>query len=309
VTDSPEDSEQGLEQAQGAASRQEPGDTTPPRSRSQPLSPNGNLLTRILVPTYLVMLIIVFTDVLLITWPMTHADESVVCFVDKDAAATGRNPFSAIDAIVHDLIQFCPDHDAIAIAGMMEANDIDDAAPDLSGAGPGADAADEAGAAGLTLPDPVPATGSPDKPGTTAGGEVRALSKFTDPRQANALFLAVLSAGMIGGAVYSLRAHTVHIALGNYLASWWQWNVTRPFLSGALAILFFFLVRAGFVENGQASALRPEGFIAIGGLVGLFTDQAWAKIRQIANATFAEADHGAGNEGEVPAATPPPAGG
>lgn len=248
----------------------------------------GNLLTRILVPVYLVVLIIIFTDVLLITWPITHADESVVCFEEAEPDGALFDPFAAIDTIIHDLIQYCPDTDP---GEKIVEDGAASPAPARPGAGgqpvPGAiaDAANADDIAAMTAPDPD------GKPGLAAGDEAPIPSKFTDPRQANALFLAVLATGMIGGAVYSLRAHTVHIAVGNYQASWWQWNVTRPFLSGALAILFFFLVRAGFVENGQASSLRPEGFIAIAGLVGLFTDQAWSKIRQVADAMFARAEH------------------
>jgi hypothetical protein len=68
------------------------------------------------------------------------------------------------------------------------------------------------------------------------------------------------------------------------------WNLARPFLGGALAVIFFFLIRAGFVQNGEVGALRPEGFIALAALVGLFTDQAWARMRMVAESVFAKRD-------------------
>mgnify|MGYP003640417195 CR=1 FL=1 len=262
------------------------------------------------MPAYLVVLILVFTDVLLITWPITHADESVVCpkpmlamamqsELDGDgdskaSAASGFDPFGAVDQIVHDLIQYCPDAGEASARDATALNKQDQTRDAVAG-----EAQNDGQNDGQNENQDGVENNEPNK----QEGEAR--SKYSVPRQGNALFLAVLSAGMIGGAVYSLRAHTVHIGIGNYQASWWQWNVTRPFLSGALAILFFFLVRAGFVENGAANSLRPEGFIAIGGLVGLFTDQAWAKIRQVANAMFAEADHGA-EIGHTPPVTTPP---
>lgn len=322
MTDTPEDSQ--TEQTPGAESLADPVDTPPApppatsTGRDHQPPPSGNLLTRILVPAYLVVLILVFTDVLLITWPITHADESVVCPKpmlamamqseldgDGDSKATadsGFDPFGAVDQIVHDLIQYCPDAGEASARGATALNKQDQSRD--SGVG-------EARTDGQ---NDVQNDVQNDDQNENQDGiennepnkqEGQARSKYSVPRQGNALFLAVLSAGMIGGAVYSLRAHTVHIAIGKYQASWWQWNVTRPFLSGALAILFFFLVRAGFVEGGQAGSLRPEGFIAIGGLVGLFTDQAWAKIRQVANAMFAEADHGA-ETGHTPPVTTPP---
>lgn len=315
MTDTPEDSQ--TKQAPGAALPGTPVDTpqppTPPATstgRDHPLPPNGNLLTRIIVPAYLVVLILVFTDVLLITWPITHADESVACRSASDRGHQ-RSPFSVIDDVVHDLVQYCPDK--IKQEGVDNGKPVDppptgkqqdDEIP--QGTGTAGQDMNAAGGPSTPIEDPTN-PGNPDQTNETTETEPKPpkISKNTVPRQGNALFLAVLSAGMIGGAVYSLRAHTVHIAIGKYQASWWQWNVTRPFLSGALAILFFFLVRAGFVEGGQAGSLRPEGFIAIGGLVGLFTDQAWAKIRQVANAMFAEADHGA-ETGHTPPVTTPP---
>jgi hypothetical protein len=110
-------------------------------------------------------------------------------------------------------------------------------------------------------------------------------------RQGNALFLAVLAAGIIGGCVYSLREHTRDIAQNRYRNETWQWNLARPFIGGALAILMFFVVRAGFIQDGNNSALKPEGFIAIAAMVGLFTDQAWAKLKQVAESIFAKPEN------------------
>jgi hypothetical protein len=113
---------------------------------------------------------------------------------------------------------------------------------------------------------------------------------FAEAREANALFVAVLAAGITGGAVFSLRSHTIHVARRTHDHSWGLWNLSRPFLGGALAVIFFFLIRAGFVQNGEVNALRPEGFIALAALVGLFTDQAWARMRIVAESLFAKRD-------------------
>jgi hypothetical protein len=128
--------------------------------------------------------------------------------------------------------------------------------------------------------------------GTTPEGTAPESSfpAFAEAREANALFVAVLAAGITGGAVFSLRSHTIHVARRTHDHSWGLWNLSRPFLGGALAVIFFFLIRAGFVQNGEVGALRPEGFIALAALVGLFTDQAWARMRMVAESVFAKRD-------------------
>ncbi len=138
----------------------------------------------------------------------------------------------------------------------------------------------------VTKPAKPSAQGSGDDAEDTQ--EEKELKAFAASRQPNALFVAVLAAGLTGGAVYSLRSHTIHVARHSHNPSWGLWNLTRPFLGAALAVFLFFLIRAGFVQNsGSGSgALRPEGFIALGGLVGLFSDQAWARMRIIAESVF-----------------------
>lgn len=242
--------------------------------------------SRVAVPFWLFGLILTSTYVLLITWPITDASTAVVCSspraavgentndgtnndgTDNDGANTNRNtvrqrnPFE--DAVIY-LVSYCPPESS-----------VDNKADERSEDPPGK----------LRQPDV-----DEDSDDHTSDEEnADPFSDWTVPRQQNALFLAVLAAGVIGGSVYSLRVHTRHVGTGAYHPRWWQWNASRPFLSGALAILFFFLIRAGFVEDGKLSGLKPEGFIAIAGLVGLFTDEAWAKIRHVSEAVFAPAN-------------------
>jgi hypothetical protein len=161
--------------------------------------------------------------------------------------------------------------------------------PTVAGAAQPGAAAPEADNAGAAV---TPQTGeAEDSEGALEGATPESsFPAFAEAREANALFVAVLAAGITGGAVFSLRSHTIHVARRTHDHSWGLWNLARPFLGGALAVIFFFLIRAGFVQNGEVGALRPEGFIALAALVGLFTDQAWARMRIVAESLFAKRD-------------------
>ncbi len=236
--------------------------------------------SRVAVPFWLFALILTSTYVLLITWPITNASTTVVCSTvrpatdesqtDDGQSGPRRNWFE--DGVIY-LVSYCP---PASSTGTKQTDNADNSDGGASGPSDNKTRAQDEVAA------------DPQTQGNEDSNDP--FSDWTVPRQQNALFLAVLAAGIIGGSVYSLRVHTRHIGTGEYHPRWWQWNASRPFLSGALAILFFFLIRAGFVEDGKLTALKPEGFIAIAGLVGLFTDEAWAKIRHVSEAVFAPAN-------------------
>lgn len=178
-------------------------------------------------------------------------------------------------------------------AGATGTTGTGNAAADSGSDGSGSEGGRETGPSAFQdNPPPVGQAGTVGEKDTKSSQAVRGTGAeaFSPSRTPNALFLAVLCAGMIGGAVHSLRAHTMHFARGTHRSEWTLWNLSRPFLGGAIAILLFFLIRAGFIEDGNAQALKPEGFIAIGGLVGLFTDQAWTRMRLVAESLFAKPD-------------------
>jgi hypothetical protein len=95
----------------------------------------------------------------------------------------------------------------------------------------------------------------------------------------NALF------GILGGATYGLASLTIWIANNKYERSWTLWYISRPVIGGALALIFYFLLRAGLV-GGFPINVGDFGFAAISIIVGLLSTTAMKKIRDIFDVLF-----------------------
>ena len=64
----------------------------------------------------------------------------------------------------------------------------------------------------------------------------------------------------------------------------------------ALGLLFYFVIRAGFVTTGQASAVNPFGIAAIAGLAGMFSKQATDKLKELFDQLFASSQDAQRND-------------
>lgn len=104
------------------------------------------------------------------------------------------------------------------------------------------------------------------------------------------LLLIIAASGAIGGAAYDLRSSVWHLGVSGFKKSWFPWYVVQPFLGGALGVLTYLVVRAGFINPSSSDALNPFGFVAIAGLVGLFTENAFAHLRQVADSVLRKAE-------------------
>ncbi|MCP2679098.1 hypothetical protein NHF45_06105 [Maricaulaceae bacterium NA33B04] len=281
------------------------------------VQPIVQTLDQWIVAAILLLCIFVGCYTLLLTWPLTQSNAHVDYEGRCDEASEHLNWFDRqVYAMVlepcrdGDSQESPADREARLSAEAAEAEATAPAAFEVADVGASTGAEDEGGtdneAATLEeppqAPDPTaimelvpPGTEKPDKDSDDGEAESSdgGVKSSAYSRQPNALFIAVLAAGLTGGAVYSLRSHTIHVAHRTHDPSWGLWTLTRPFLGAALAVFLFFLIRAGFVQNSGGSgagALRPEGFIALGGLVGLFSDQAWARMRIVAESIFSPRD-------------------
>ena len=102
------------------------------------------------------------------------------------------------------------------------------------------------------------------------------------------LLLIVLLAGSLGCMIHALRSITDF--LGNRAAktSWFWWYITRPLLGMALALIFYSVLRGGFLAGSPADAkvVSPFGVLAMGALVGMFTEKASDKLAEIFGTLF-----------------------
>lgn len=115
------------------------------------------------------------------------------------------------------------------------------------------------------------------------------------------LFLIILLAGALGGLVHSLRSFYWYAGNRKLVTSWASMYITLPILGSTMAAVFYFVIRGGFFSpQSQVSDTSPFGFAAVGSLIGMFTEQAAMKLRQIAETFFAPAQKGKNDASSLP---------
>jgi hypothetical protein len=101
------------------------------------------------------------------------------------------------------------------------------------------------------------------------------------------LIMIALFAGGLGAVISS------GLSFASYLGSrrldrWWTvWYLMRPPVGMALALITYFLLRAGLLSPGASvNQVSPYGVAAIGGLMGMFIKEATDKLKDVAAALF-----------------------
>jgi len=117
------------------------------------------------------------------------------------------------------------------------------------------------------------------------------------------LFLLVVFAGALGGALHGLRSLYWYAGLRSLLKSWTLMYVLLPFTGATMAVIFFVIIRAGLlpVQNTKNISL---GVIGIALLVGLFSQQAAVKLKDIADAFLAKPAPGPPSESKPQGSVP-----
>jgi len=115
-------------------------------------------------------------------------------------------------------------------------------------------------------------------------------------------FVVVALGGMLGGLVHTFRSLSWYVGNRNLLWSWVPFNLMLPVVGALGGTIFYVVLRAGlFSPSGSADEASPFGFTAVAMLVGLFSEEAMEKLRQIAANVFA--DRPAGEDHVEPVAT------
>jgi len=121
-------------------------------------------------------------------------------------------------------------------------------------------------------------------------------------------FVVVALAGALGGLVHTVRSFSMYVGTRRLQWSWIPFNLLLPVVGALGGTIFYLVFRGGlFASSTQATAANPYGFAAVAALVGLFSEQAIEKLKQIAQEMFAEApkfvpDHFDDDGNAVPAA-------
>ena len=110
------------------------------------------------------------------------------------------------------------------------------------------------------------------------------------------LILLVLAAGALGSFVHALKSLADFIGNRTAEASWYWWYVSRPFLGSTLALIFYAVLRGGFLTGTPADVrvVNPFGAVAVAALVGMFSDKAIHKLAEVFETLFKADDKRSG---------------
>jgi phosphatidylglycerophosphate synthase len=108
------------------------------------------------------------------------------------------------------------------------------------------------------------------------------------------LLWIVIIAGALGSLVHALRSVYWYVGNRNLVSSWLAKYMLMPFGGSALAVVFYFVIRGGFFSpQAGVPQTSPFGFAALSATIGLFSEQAVLKLKQVAETIFSKPERGA----------------
>jgi hypothetical protein len=91
-------------------------------------------------------------------------------------------------------------------------------------------------------------------------------------------------AGALGAYIHLATSFINHAGSGHLSSSWGWWYVLRPWIGSALAVVMYFVIRAGLISGTGDTAtmnMNPYGICALSALTGMFSKQATEKLREV----------------------------
>jgi hypothetical protein len=130
------------------------------------------------------------------------------------------------------------------------------------------------------------------KSGYLIKGDLYLLGTAYSISQEVRLLLLVLLTGALGSCVYGLKSLADYIGDKMLHESWFTYYLVQPFKGAGIALIFYVVLRAGFLAgvNADAKAVNPYGISAIAALVGVFSDKAFGKLREVFTTMFNSKD-------------------
>lgn len=101
------------------------------------------------------------------------------------------------------------------------------------------------------------------------------------------LLLLVIIVGMLGAFVHGATSLADYLGNNAFNKNWTWFYLLRPGIGMALALVFYFAIRGGFLSTtGGAKDINPYGIAALAGMVGMFSKQATDKLGEIFTTLF-----------------------
>lgn len=115
------------------------------------------------------------------------------------------------------------------------------------------------------------------------------------------LLLIVAMAGALGSLVHAFRSMFWYVGNRDFVRSWILMYILLPFVGLSMSLVFYFVLRGGlFSSQAPVQATNPFGFAGLAGLVGMFSNQAGLKLKEVAESVFSTSETTAGKD-HVPA--------
>ena len=92
------------------------------------------------------------------------------------------------------------------------------------------------------------------------------------------------AAGALGSCIHLATSFVSHAGGAKLGADWVWWYALRPGIGAALAVVVYFVFRAGLISgSGDAAtaSMNPYGIAAVASLSGMFSRQATEKLKDI----------------------------
>jgi len=105
------------------------------------------------------------------------------------------------------------------------------------------------------------------------------------------LLLIVVVVGALGSLIHVARSFYWYVGNRNLKTSWLLMYFLLPFTGAGLALLFFLIAR-GLSSTRLSIESSVDGYAALAALVGMFSQQALMKLKQIAEGFFSVAEKG-----------------
>ena len=118
-------------------------------------------------------------------------------------------------------------------------------------------------------------------------------------REETRLLLLVVCGGALGSLVHGLRSIYWYIGNRSLVWSWVPKYLIQPFGAAVLAVVFYLVIRGGFFSADAGSQhTSPFGFMALSAMVGMFSEQAVLKLKEIAETLLSKPPPGKDAEPE-----------
>lgn len=137
----------------------------------------------------------------------------------------------------------------------------------------------------------------------TTGDKATAEGPGSDcPPSPRMLLWLVILAGALGSTVHAIRSLFWYAGNRELKLSWVAMYILLPLNGATIATVFHLIILGGFVSNASQSWM---GLVGIAALVGLFSQQASLKMKEIANTIFTKPKEGKDDEPQGSSPAPP----